>query len=237
MRILIDGGGFRATDFDIGQSVLTPILLSKKILTLDFVINTHPHGDHLGGIPTVIRDFTVKNFATGFYFLGQEQFVDLLKLLKQRKVPVAIWKQGDTFLFKNGMSIKVLHPGPDTGTDDLNNASLVIKIQVRNLSILFPGDIGFPVEEKLVEEGENLTADVLKIPHHGSRYSSSYAFLAAVRPSLAVLSVGKGLPGIPSEEALKRYDERSTPVLRTDRDGMVQIRENKEGFVAITGVR
>ena len=230
IRMLIDGGGFHTSDFDVGKSILTPILLSKKILTLDYVMNTHPHGDHLGGIPTVIRDFTVKNFSTGSYFISREKFVDMMKLLRGKKIPLTTWKRGDKFLLKNGMEIVVLNPGPETGTDDLNNASLVMRIGYGNFSILFAGDIGSDIEEKLILAGNNLRADVLKIPHHGSRHSSSHEFLAAVQPKIAVLSVGKGILGIPSHEALKRYDVLSIPVLRTDRDGMIRVWKNKSGI-------
>ena len=234
VRILIDGGGFHTGDFDVGKSILTPILLSKKILTLDYVINTHPHGDHLGGIPTILRDFKVKNFSTGSYFISREKFVDLMKLLRGKKIPLTTWKRGDKFLLKNGMEIVVLNPGPETGTDDLNNASLVMRIGYGNFSILFAGDIGSDVEEKLILAGNNLRADVLKIPHHGSRYSSSHEFLSAVQPKIALLSVGKGILGIPSHEALKRYDMLSIPVFRTDRDGMIKVWRNKNGIAYST---
>jgi competence protein ComEC len=223
MRMLIDGGGFHTGDFDIGKSILTPILLSKKILTLDYVINTHPHGDHLGGIPTVIRDFTVKNFSTGSYFISQEKFVDLMKLLRRKGIPLSTWKRGDKSFLGNGLEIVVLNPDSETAIDDLNNASLVMRIGYENFSILLTGDIGSDVERKLVMRGNYLKADVLKIPHHGSKHSSSHEFIAAVQPKIALLSAGKGLPGIPSHEALKRYDVFSTPVLRTDRDGMIQV--------------
>jgi competence protein ComEC len=183
----------------------------------------------LGGIPTIIRDFTVKYFSTGSYFISREKFVDLMKLLRKKKITLTTWKRGDKFLLKNGMEIVVLNPGPETGIDDLNNASLVMRIGYGNFSILFAGDIGSDVEEKLILAGNNLRADVLKIPHHGSRHSSSHEFLAAVQPKIALLSVGKGILGIPSHEALKRYDALSIPVLRTDRDGMIKVWKNKDG--------
>jgi len=234
MRMLIDGGGFHTGDFDIGKSILTPILLSKKILTLDYVINTHPHGDHLGGIPTVIRDFTINNFSTGYYFISQERFVDLMKLLRKKKIPLTTWKRGDKFFLKNGLEIVVLNPDSEAIIDDLNNASLVVRIGYENFSILFTGDIGSDVEKKLVMRGNYLKSDVLKIPHHGSKHSSSHEFIAAVQPKIAVLSAGKGLPGIPSHEALKRYDVFSIPVLRTDRDGMIQVWKKNNGVVYST---
>ena len=234
MRMLIDGGGFHTGDFDVGKSILTPILLSKKILTLDYIINTHPHGDHLGGIPTVIRDFTVKNFSTGSYFISQEKFVDLLKLLRKKGIPLIPWKRDDKFFLKNGLEIVVLNPGPETTISDLNNASLVMRMEYKNFSILFAGDIGSDIEEKLVMRGNDLKADVLKVPHHGSKHSNSYEFIAAVQPKIAVLSAGKGLPGIPSHEALQRYDIFSIPVLRTDRDGMIQVWKKNNGIAYST---
>jgi competence protein ComEC len=237
MRMLIDGGGFHTGDFDIGKSILTPILLSKKILTLDYVINTHPHGDHLGGIPTVIRDFTINNFSTGYYFISQERFVDLMKLLRKKKIPLTTWKRGDKFFLRNGLEIVVLNPDSKAVIDDLNNASLVVRIGYENFSILFTGDIGSDVEKKLVMRGNYLKADVLKIPHHGSKHSNSHEFIAAVQPKIAVLSAGKGLPGIPSQEALKRYDAFSIPVLRTDRDGMIQMWKRNIGVVYSTQER
>ena len=223
MRMLVDGGGFHSSDFDAGKYILTPILLSKKIRTLDYVINTHPHGDHLGGLPTVIRNFTVKNFSTGHYFISQEKFIDLMKLLKEKKILLKIWKGGDKFFLKNGLHIMVLSPDPAASMEDINNASLVIKLTYNDFTILLPGDIGSNIEEKLVISGNDIRADVLKIPHHGSKHSSCIEFIAAVRPKLAVLSVGKGIPGIPSHETLKRYDAFFIPLLRTDRDGMIQV--------------
>lgn len=234
MRMLIDGGGFHTGDFDIGKSILTPILLSKKILTLDYVINTHPHGDHLGGIPAVVRDFTVKNFSTGSYFISQVKFVDLLKLLREKGIPLTTWKRGDKFSLKKGLQLVVLNPDHEAGKDNLNNASLVMRIEYENFSILFAGDIGSDMEERLVMMGNDLKADVLKIPHHGSKHSSSHEFIAAVQPKIAVLSAGKGLPGIPSQEALKRYETFSIPVLRTDRNGMIQVWKRNNGIAYST---
>jgi competence protein ComEC len=237
VRILIDGGGFHTGDFDVGKSVLTPILLSKKILTLDYVINTHPHGDHLGGIPTILRDFKVNNFLTGSYFISQEKFIDVMKILKEKRIPLRTWKRGDRIVLENNAKIMVLNPGTDTSTDDLNDASLAMKMEYDNFSIFFTGDIGSDIEEKIILTGNDLRADVIKIPHHGSRHSSSYEFLAAVQPKIAILSVGRGIPGIPSNEVLKRFDAFAIPVLRTDKNGMIRVWKNKSGVAYWTNVR
>jgi len=237
VRMLIDGGGTHTGDFDVGKSVLTPILLSKKILTLDYVINTHPHGDHLGGLPVILRDFTVRHFSTGGYFIAEERFLDIMKILQDKGMALQTWKRGSRFLLGNGMEITVLNPGPESGTKDLNNASLILKMAWDKFTILFAGDIGSDVEERLIMEGYDLRSMVLKVPHHGSTHSSSYGFLAAVQPKIAVLSVGEHLPGIPSREALHRYDALSIPILRTDRDGMVVIARNRKGIIYSTHER
>jgi len=112
--------------------------------------------------------------------------VDLMKLLGKKKIPLTTWKRGDKFFLRNGLEIVVLNPDSEAVIDDLNNASLVVRIGYENFSILFAGDIGSDMEERLVMSGNDLKADVLKIPHHGSKHSSSHELFAAVQPKIAV---------------------------------------------------
>jgi competence protein ComEC len=228
IRLLIDGGGLYRGEYDIGKSILTPILLSKKILTLDYVVNTHPHGDHIGGIPYIVEHFNVKNFATSTFFIRQEKFIDLMKLIRQKRIPVQTWRAGDRITLGESFLISVLNPGPGPPADDLNNASLVLMADWAGKSFLFGGDIGSEVEEKMILSHVPLQSNVLKIPHHGSRYSSSPAFLRAVRPDLAVLTAGIGMKGLPSEETLERYRRLSIPLLRTDKHGFIEISARRD---------
>ena len=230
MRILIDGGGHYKGDYDTGKSILTPILLSKKILTLDYVINTHPHGDHIGGIPYILQNFNVKQFVASTYFIKEEKFIEIMKLIRDKGIPVQTWKRGGNYTFKNNMQMLVLNPEPNFSLENLNNASIVLKVIYKNNTFLLTGDIEKDIEERLILSGTPLKSNVLKIPHHGSKNSNSFAFIRSVKPDIAILSGGPGIKGLPSEEALQRYKEFSIPLLRTDKNGFIQICSDGNGI-------
>ncbi len=223
MRFLIDGGGFYMSDFDTGKSVIAPILLSKKIRTLDQVINTHPHEDHLGGLIHILRHFRVNGFASGGPIEERPQYRRLAEILKERGIPAACLARGDSLTLDGGLALSVLHPQQGIFIDDLNDSSLVLKMTFAEKSFLFTGDIGEDTERSLVLSGAPLRSSVLKVPHHGSRHSSNIHFIRAVQPQVAVLSVGPGIKGIPSDEAIERYRALSVPLYRTDRDGFIRI--------------
>jgi competence protein ComEC len=223
IRMLIDGGGAYSSDFDTGKSVLTPFLLTKKILSLDYIINTHPHIDHTGGLLYTLNNFKVKHFIVGTYLASDTVYNEILTAAKKKNIPIKLWKRGDTFILNNKIEIYVFNPTQELTIENLNNRSLVMKIGYGKNSFLLTGDIETAVEEQLIFSYFPLYADVLKIPHHGSKYSSSLHFLRAVKPAIAAMSVGAGIKGVPSEEALERYRSLSIPVLRTDRDGFTRV--------------
>ena len=233
-RILIDGGGFHSQDYDAGKSLITPILLSKKILTIDYVVSTHPHVDHIGGLEYILKTFSVKAFATGHYYMTDPKFREILRTVKNRGIDLQLWGSGDRIDFEGGTSIIVMSPKKNDSQDNLNDASLVLKLIHGNTSFLFTGDIESDIEGKLIMCGSPLKANVMKIPHHGSNGSSSTPFLLAVRPDLAVLSVGPGIRGLPSNEVLERYKGLSVPVLRTDLNGYIQINSDGEKITYMT---
>jgi competence protein ComEC len=223
VRILIDGGGSVSGDFDTGSRIVMPFLLSRKILTLDYVINSHSHADHMGGLVSILRHFKVNAFVSTAFLAEYPEHPSLLQMMRGKETAVQFWKKGDTCRLPGETSIQVLYPPQIASLENLNDTSLVIKIIQRNRAFLFPGDISEGVEEELLESGAPLRADVLKIPHHGSRTSSSLAFLGAVRPELAILSGGGMMQNLPALETLERYRGLSIPVLRTDRQGPITV--------------
>jgi len=221
-RILIDGGSNFKGDFDMGKNIITPILLSKKIITLDYVINTHPHGDHIGGLLYILRYFKVRGFVTGGYYVREPVFLEAIETIREKKIGFHVWNTGDG-VSMGGLKMIVLNPDREYRADNLNNASLVMKIIYGERSFLFTGDIERDMEERLIMKNAPLRADVLQVPHHGSNNSNTLPFLMAVRPGLAVLSVGKGVMGLPGKEALERYRKLSIPVLSTLENGFISV--------------
>jgi competence protein ComEC len=233
VRILIDGGGLSHPDFDIGRQVVGPFLLSRKIRTLDYVVNTHPHIDHIGGLHYILGNFNVRRLVTSGCPCEEPAFLRLLGSARSRGVEHLLWNEGDGLALRD-MRIDVLHPPRDSQYDDLNDGALVLRIRHGKVTFLLPGDVHGDVEERLVANGYDLRSNVLKATHHGSTRSNTAAFIYAVRPEVAVVSSGSGIKSLPASEALRRYAVRSIPVLRTDRDGCVEIRSDGERFVIRT---
>ncbi|MBI4857615.1 MAG: DNA internalization-related competence protein ComEC/Rec2 [Acetobacterium woodii] len=226
---LVDGGGYlfeRSTK--ISESVLYPALYSKNIRQLDAIFLTHNHVDHSQGVEELIFDgYPVKNLFMSIQSNNE-------KLLDQQMAPVSLLKKGSVIEGGDGVMIKVYNPEGEISPkedDEQNNASLVMAISYQNTNLLLCGDIEADVEKQLVEELEfesgQTDFQIIKIPHHGSKTSSTLEFIQAVEPEMAVISVGAhNLFGHPNDEVLKRLDQEKITTLRTDHSGAIEITSN-----------
>lgn len=236
-RMLLDGGGIpafgrrRRPRLDIGEDVVSPYLWNRSIRRLDAIALSHAHEDHIGGLAAVIENFRPRELWTGA-MADSPEWLRLREVALRRGVKIVPLHAGQSFRY-GGVGIEVLAPFPDYEASAVahNNDSLVLRLSYGQHSFLLTGDIERPVERQLLANGALMHSDVLKVPHHGSRTSSSVPFLDAVRPAFGVISAGfENSFGNPNAEVLKRLEQRHTEVLRTDLAGLVSIRTDGRRF-------
>lgn len=203
-HILVDGGGSK--EYNIGKKVLKPYFLKNGISNIDIAAATHLHTDHYLGLTQLQEAFPIKNLVI------RGQAGDILSLGKDSFVQI-LWPE---------------KRNPDTEDENLN--SLIFKVRINGLTVLLTGDLTAEGEEMLVRRyagTDALQADVLKISHHGSAYSTCDSFLAAVKPSVAIISVGKNNYGHPSNLIIEKLENLGIMVYRTDLDGAVGIKKRR----------
>ncbi|MEK6742212.1 MAG: DNA internalization-related competence protein ComEC/Rec2 [Nitrospirota bacterium] len=239
-NILIDGGGTRDNRFDIGRAVLAPYLWNRGIRTIDLVVLSHPHPDHMNGLLAVLHGFSVREVWGSGLDASLPGYAEFQRLIKDRGIPFRTVSAGDEAKIGDAR-LAVLHPGPafDHGKTKAyaaeNDRSLVIRMHTPGRTSLFTGDIHASGETILLRNVSDLASDLVKVPHHGSRTSSTRAFIAAVRPKLAVFTVGDGnVYRHPSEEVVERYRSAGSRVFRTDRQGAVMVRDPASGQEVLT---
>ena len=229
--MLVDGGGLPGSFYvrgvrpgiDVGEDVVSPFLWSRGLKRIDVVALTHAHEDHLGGLSAVLR-----NFRVGELWVGRDvqtaAYRSLLDEAVARGVPVIHHVRGDTFDW-DGVQGRVLWPADnDPGKSPSNDDSLVLRLEQNDEALLLAGDIERPDENALLRDPQPLSADFLKVPHHGGKTSTTEGFLEAVHPKFAAISVGDPNPyGHPSPEVLERIQAEGARLYRTDRDGAVSM--------------
>ncbi|MGL5514113.1 MAG: ComEC/Rec2 family competence protein [Sporomusa sp.] len=219
---LVDTGDVPARD------KLVSLLKAQGIGTIDKLIITHPHADHIGGAAAVFQNFAVKQV----YDSGQKTTTNLYKQyliqINKRKIPFTVVAAGTTINVDNEVVLKVLAPAkPFIGGSepDLNNNSIVTRLEFGKFSMLLTGDAERKAEEKMLKQGAGtLKSTLLKSGHHGSRTSSSVPFLQAVRPEAVLISVGADNEyQHPHPNIIKRYNQNKIKVYRTDTDGTLTV--------------
>ncbi|MFT8344441.1 MAG: ComEC/Rec2 family competence protein [Clostridium beijerinckii] len=191
---------------------------------LDYVIATHPHEDHIGNMDDIIKTYSIGTFYAPKVESTTKSFEDMVDALKDKNLKVHVLKNNSTSIdLGKNTKVNVFSPNKDF-YDNLNNYSPVIKIQYGNTSFLFTGDAEKEVEKEILNNNEDISADVLKVGHHGSSTSTSKDFLKKVNPSIAVISVGKdNIYNHPDAITTKLLDESNIKTYRTDKDGTIVI--------------
>ncbi len=203
------------------EQTIIQYIQKQDVTALDYVIATHPHADHIGGMAEVIRTFDVKNVYMPKRAHTSETFENLLDTIAEKDLTIQTAKAGKVLFDEDELKAEFLAPVGDNYSN-LNNYSAVLRLTYNEKHFLFMGDAEQEVENELLESGQDLSADVLKVGHHGSDTSSSKGFLEAVRPSFAVISVGvENSYGHPDPVTLTTLQELQADIWRTDEKGTV----------------
>ena len=227
--ILIDAG-----EIDMGDRVVSD-LKELGVTRIDLLVATHPHSDHIGGMQNVLDNFPVGQVLDSGMPHGSTLYERFLEKIDKKNIPFKVAVQGDTIDLDPALRIVVLSPPEKRLGDDLNTNSIVLRISYGTINFLFTGDAGDEAETALVKSGYALDAQILKVGHHGSLYSSSPAFIARVRPEAAIISLGQDNPyGHPHKQAVDTLTDAGAIIYRTDRDGMIRVRSDGISYAVKT---
>ncbi len=223
-RVLVDGGGSPDRAYEFGRLRLIPKLADLGAVALDAVILTHPHPDHTRGLLAVLSSLPVGRVVLPRAAPRNVFLDEFLAVATRRRLVLERLGAGERFEAA-GLAFDVLHP-PDEAYARAreNNGSLVLRARVEGRTLLLTGDVEAAAERDLVASRADLSADVLKVPHHGSRTSTTPEFLARVSPRIGLVGVGRrNRFGHPAPDVLARLARAGVRVFRTDRDGDVAL--------------
>ncbi len=226
--ILIDGGSKSS-----GPSLVS-YLKSNDISKINIVIATHPHEDHIGGLISVLNNFTVDNIIDSGVSHTTKTYENYLTTIQSKNINFVNWSAGQSFDIGNNISIKIL--GPTSKSSDLNNSSIIILLSYNNSKFLFTGDAESEEETKIVSSGAVLKTNVLKVGHHGSSSSSYTNFLNSVSPTIAIITCGANNSyGHPHDTTLENLTNIGATIYRTDLTGTIIIESDGYNINVITG--
>ncbi len=234
--MVIDGGGFASEEFDTGEAILAPFLWSRKIAHVDILVMSHPDLDHYGGLAFVAEHFTPRELWFNGARATNMRFTRLWTALEQSGATIRKLCQDESPLQPtqfDKVHAQILNPPCQSVALNTNDASLVVRLSHGNIDFLFPGDVEAAGEQQVLFHNSTVASEIVKAPHHGSRTSSTTAFVEAVAPQLVVASLGfQNHFGFPAQEVVRRYERVHSQFLRTDRDGTITIVSDGKHFAA-----
>ncbi len=235
--MLVDGGGFMDDSIDIGETVIAPVLYYKGIRRVDYLVLSHPHKDHAGGLPYIAENFRVKelweNGETGYF----ESYRRLRRAAKEKRIAKQVYYAKTPPREIDGVRIDFLSPdsiptrSSNTDQSDTNNNSLVMKFTFGEITFLFCADILQNAEHRLVADTVPLKATIIKAPHHGSTSSNTEEFVKAVSPEVVVFSCRSyGTLTLPHPDVIARYQKTGATMFQTDKNGAICIETNGRSY-------
>ncbi len=242
--MLIDGGGFYDNKaFDMGAAVVAPFLRQKKIMTLDYMLLSHPESDHMNGLLYIAQHFRVKELWYSGIRAEGSNYRRFMEIVRQKQIHFPDFQTLPRSRMIRGVKAEILWP-PRNLTEmrkkekwlhKENNTSLVLRLSFSGHSFLFPGDIEIRAEKELLKiHGKKLASTVLLAPHHGCASSNSPAFVRQVNPEILIISAGwQNRFRCPPAKVIKAYTALGCRILRTDRDGALSVFCPPEGVLQI----
>ena len=216
-QVLIDGGPDASVLEEMGKQ------MSFFDRTIDIIVLSHPHLDHLSGLVDVMKRYDVSMILLPDTPSDIPRFQEFLALIQEKNIPVLLADAKKDLDLGGGFYLDVLWaPGPATGTSDANESCAIVKARFANDSVLFTGDITEKEENAILAAGADVRSTVLKIAHHGSRFATSTGFLLAVTPQTAVISAGENTFGHPHSTILRRLENFGVSLRSTREEGTVE---------------
>lgn len=208
-----------------GDSIVN-IIKNKGFNRVDFLFATHPHADHIGGMQSVVESLNIGTIYMPRVEHTTQTFLGLLTAIEQKGYKVKTAKVGVNIINTQDLKLDIVAPNSDF-YNDLNNYSAVIKLTYKDVTFLFCGDAERVSENEMIASGYDLSADVLKVGHHGSTSASSLSFLKQVNPKYAIISCGKDNSyGHPTDDTLNHLSSLGIKIYRTDEVGTIAIRSD-----------
>lgn len=229
-NILIDTGE--------AENTIVEYILDRKIKTIDYMMISHFDSDHSGKVIEILDKLKVKNVIISKQSEYSQEFENAIKIVKERNVKIIQVEAGDTVKIDKDIYFDILWPENDNTIikNPLNNNSIVAKLKYKNTSILFTGDIEEEAEKEIINKyvGNELSATILKVAHHGSNTSSSEEFIEKVQPQISLIGVGiNNKFGHPNDKVIERLTIYGSKVYRTDIHGEITLKISKKGKIIV----
>jgi competence protein ComEC len=254
--LMIDGGGrpsmnrsapddsdgdepFERDTRSIGEGAVSEFLWARGLDRVDYLLPTHADADHIDGLNDVARNFKVRGALVARTPPGDPEFLRFADTMKAAGISIEKIGAGDILHFGN-VTVEVLWPPPsaDMNAPSANNDGLVVRIRFGDKALLFTADIEKPAEVAVLTEGVDLRSDIVKVAHHGSRTSSTPAFVAATHPSFAITSVGRtSIFGHPHKEVVERWRASGAEVMTTGQRGTISVTTDGRELKVSTFIR